>query len=192
MLVSIPSGACCAGRKPPTERKNLPEKPALSACLVGLGTSMGLPSASLCRACPQPPVKPSFQPSSPTPPPIFQPLAFCGVEGFFFFPLVSFFLVLFGPQPRGKGAPGTPPSTWSFSSSSLTKWKIEHLTVLLPGWWGYLLFHFVGEDGGRHSGFANASGKLRRRKYFLLPASVFSEVDYPTSRYVGSPLGNAF
>lgn len=76
---------------------------------------------------------PTIQPHSS--PPIFQPLAFCGVEALFFSLPVTFFFVLLGPWPRGKGTPGALPSTWSFTSNNLGKWKIGRLTVLLLGWW---------------------------------------------------------
>lgn len=81
----------------------------------------------------------------------------------FFFLLVSFFLVLFGPWPQRKGAPGTLLSTRSFTSSSLTKSKIKCLTVLLLGWWGYL-FCFVSGHGDRHPGFAKVPENLGKER----------------------------
>lgn len=57
-----------------------------------------------------------------------------------------------------------------------------------------MLFCFVGGGNARHpgftEGFTEGSRKLGRRKDSLLPASVFGEVGYPTSRYTGSVLGS--
>lgn len=67
-----------------------------------------------------------FPTTQPYSSPHFPAISFLWCWGFLFlfFP-VSFFLVLLGPWPREKGIPGTLPSAWSFTSSSLPKWKIK-------------------------------------------------------------------
>lgn len=141
-LSAFTLGPAAQGESTPPEERNLPTKPALSACPVGVGTGLGLLSASLCRACTQPPEKPSVQLSSPPPAPVFQPLAFCGVDGFFPYPHPSLIFLGF---------------TWTRASGKRSSWhpafrlvlylqqpnKMEKRTPhsgLLLGWWGYLLF----------------------------------------------------
>lgn len=134
VLVSVHSGACCAGRKHPTRRKKSANRSSTVRLSCGGQPRAGLLSAGLCGACTQPRAAPFLTLLLVSSHLLFVVLTVS------FFPPVSFFFVVLGPGPQGKGAPGTLPSAWSFTPSSLTKWERECLTDLLLGWWGYLLF----------------------------------------------------
>lgn len=71
----------------------------------------------------------------------------------------------------GKRDSWRPAFSWSLTSSSLTKWKVERLTALLLGCWRYLLFCFFGGRGGCHVAFAKGpknSGEEGASCYQLL------------------------
>lgn len=76
---------------PPKEKKSA-NKTSTARLSCGGWHGDGLLSANLCRVYSQPLRKPHFHPGSPAAPPVFQPVAFCGVEGFFlpFFPSLNF------------------------------------------------------------------------------------------------------
>lgn len=164
VLVSFHSSACCEGRKLTTKRKkkNLPTKPALSACPGGWGggTGLSLLAASLCGACTQPPVKTSFQPSSPPLPPILQSLAFCGLEGFSLFPSLVFlrFTWTMASGERNNSWHPAFPSVLHLQQPN----EIENRACCRPSSWVVgLLVLLLRWRCGRHLGFAEDSRKLR-------------------------------
>lgn len=114
VIVSFHSGACCAGRKHPTKRKKKKSTNKTSA-VCSLQVSMGH------TRCHRQAAGPPHAPGS-------QSLVFVGVEEILLFlslslSSISFFLVVLGPWPQGKRAPGTLPCTWPSPSSNLVEWK---------------------------------------------------------------------
>lgn len=99
---------------PPKEKKKSSNKTSTVRLSCGGWHTDGPALSSLCRACTQPPMKLSFQLSSPTPPTVFQPLAFCGIEGFLFFSLRLIFLSF----------------TWTMASGKRSSWHPAFCLVL--------------------------------------------------------------
>lgn len=195
-----PAPAVQEESSPPKEKKKSANKTSTVrlSCGVGAGwggggTGLSLLATSLCRACTQPPGKPSFQPSSPPPPPILQSLAFCDVEGFSFFPCLIFlhFTWTMASGERNNSWHPAFPSVLSLQQPN----EIENGAPCRSSSWvvGLLVVLLFGRRCGRHLGFAKGSRKLRRGKYFLLPASVSGQGSCPPPQQVGSGvLGTAF
>lgn len=148
---------------------------------------MSLLATSLCRACTQPPGKPSLQPSSPLAPPILQSLAFCGAEGFSFFPSLIFLHLTWTTASGERNNSWHPAFPWVLclqqpneienrAPCRSSSWVVGLLVVLLFGW-----------RCGRHLGFAEGSRKLRRGKYFLLPVSVSGQGSCPAHHHPPPP-----
>ena len=192
--VSFHSGACCAGRKHPTRRKKSANKTSTVRPSCGGWHQTGLPSASLCGPCAQPPEKPGFQLSGPPPPPVFQPLAFCGVEGFSPPPLSLIFLSFtwtMAPGKRNSWHPAFRLVLYLQQPNRMEKRTPHRLSPWVVRLFGILCVCFGG-GGGRHPGFVESSRKLGRRKCFWPPASVFAKDGYPASRFVGNLPSNGF
>lgn len=194
VLVSFHGGACCAGRKhPPTEKNPPANLHSPPACRVGKGWAppqalQGMHSAT--SEAPLPTIRPA-------PPPGFQPLTFCGVEGFFFlFFLVSFFLVLLGPWPWRKGAPGSlpplsplPPATSQRGKESACQplWVVG-LFVVLFCWWRWWPSSILDlQNPPENLGKESPSCSQLLCLVGLAPPPPTSR-----SRYVESVLGSAF
>lgn len=166
VLVSFHSSACCARRKHPSRRKKSANKTSTVRPSCGGWHRTGFLSASLCRVCTPPPEKPGFPLSSPPPPPVFQPLVFCGVEGFSPPPLSLIFLSFtwtMAPGKRNSWQPAfllvlylqQPNKTEKRKPHRLSPWVVR-LFVVLCGFWGEMVVvvldlskvpEDLGEDG---------------------------------------------